>query len=126
MEKNKLTIINNKPTLSLKRTLTLLISGFTVPIQPIIIHQKALTNNTQLGFITSKEVNRHNNHFILNIIEKSTLCLHKLFKKKGITSSELHNNASTMQILEDAVSFKQPSAGSSKYVSYLNKLKFIE
>lgn len=126
MERNKLINKRNSTNLSIKRTLRLLTSGFTTPIQPVIIETKTIKDNT-IPYTSINEINSTNeNHIILGIIEKSILYLRNLFNKKGITSKNLDSKSNTMQILEDAVSFKQPSAGSSKYVNYLNKLKFIE
>lgn len=123
--RNKL-IQKKKTSSSLQRTLNQIITGFTIE-QDINFKTYKDQNNALLECDKKKWCESISiYHLIKDTITNSHNYLSLIFKKKEYTSTTLSTKSNGFNELEEAVSIKKPYAGRSRYVGYLDKLKFIE
>ena len=119
-------IQNRKTSSSLQRTLNQIITGFTIE-QDIDYRTYKDQNNALLECDKEKWCESKSIYNLFkDVFTNSHSYLGCIFKRKEYTENNISGKSIEFTKLEEAVSIKKPNAGRSRYVGYLDKLKFIE
>ena len=125
ISRNKL-IHKKKSSSSLERTVNQFITGFTIE-QDINFERYKDKNNALLKCDKKKWCKTKSiYHLIKDTIANAHSYISCIFKKKEYSPNEVSNKSNVFKELEEAVSIKSANAGSSRYVGYLDKLRFNE